>query len=262
MPARVHHDVIYAETVGFRPLSLDLHLPDVDAPPVVVFVHGGGWRVGSRRTFCPGFDSAESFGRIVGAGWAVASVDYRLSGEAVFPAPLDDVLAALQWVRGAGAAEYGLDASRLALWGESAGGHLAALAGLTDPGVRAVVSWYGPADLLTLPQPPEEAAATREAGLLGGPISELPELARAASPAHRVHGGAPPFLLAHGTDDAFVPVGQSIAFADSLRDAGVDVELHIVPGADHLWRGLSDPAEVFDPALEFLHRVVGRAAAT
>lgn len=258
MPARILHDVVYAEPLGFRPLALDLHLPDVDAPPVVVFVHGGGWRVGSRRTFCPSFDSDESFARIVRAGWAVASVDYRLSGEAVFPAQLDDLHAAIAWVRAEGAREYGLDASRLALWGESAGGHLAALAGLTEPGIAAVVSWYGPADLLTLPQSGEEPAATREAGLLGGAVSELAELARTASPAHRVHAGAPPFHLAHGEDDAFVPVGQSIAFAETLRGAGVDVQLQLVPGVDHLWRGLDDPATVFDPAIAFLARVAHR----
>lgn len=262
MPARVLHDVVYAEPVGFRPLSLDLHLPDVGAPPVVVFVHGGGWRLGSRRTFCPGFDSDESFARIVDAGWAVASVDYRLSGEAIFPAQVTDVLAALEWVRGEGSRAFGIDASRLVLWGESAGGHLAALAGLTDADVGAVVSWYGPADLLTLPQPPEEVATSREAGLLGGPVSALPERARSASPAHRVHAGAPPFLLAHGDADAFVPVGQSIAFADALSAAGVDVQLQIVPGADHLWRGLADPAEVFDPALAFIRRAFGPVAAS
>ncbi|MDF2993593.1 MAG: lip2 2 [Microbacterium sp.] len=256
MPARIVHDIVYAEPVGFRPLSLDLHLPDADDPPVVVFVHGGGWRVGSRRTFSPGLDGQETFGRIVRAGWAVASVDYRLSGEAIFPAQLDDVAAALDWIRGAGSRDHGLDGSRLALWGESAGGHLAALAGLTDPGVRAVVAWYAPADLLTLPQTDGDPSSTREAGLLGGPVAERADLARAASPARLVRAGAPPFLLAHGDQDAFVPLAQSLGFADRLRDAGVDVRMQVVQGADHLWRGLEDASVVFDPALDFLDRMV------
>lgn len=255
MPYRQLTDLVFSEVPGFRPLSLDLHLPAVDRPPLVVFLHGGGWRVGSRRTFTPGLTFEETFGRLPDAGWAVASVDYRLSAEAIFPAQLDDVSTALAWLRGH-AAEYGYDADRLVLWGESAGAHLACLAGLADPQVRAVVDWYGPADLLTFPQPAGEV--TREADLLGGPVADRTELATQASPARQVHAGAPPFLIAHGDADTFVPVQQSIDFADALRTAGVPVDLQLVPGADHMWRGVADPDTVFGPALAFVERVSRR----
>ncbi|MEL7974816.1 alpha/beta hydrolase [Isoptericola sp. F-RaC21] len=263
MGPRVLRDIVYATRPGFRPLSLDLHLPADPHPPVVVFVHGGGWRQGSRRVFCPGRGDDETFGRITGRGWAVVAADYRLSGEAVFPAALDDVRAAVRWVRETGAAEHGLDADRTVLWGESAGGHLAALAALVPsdggPAVRAVVDWYGPSDLTTLPQGPEpDGGPTREAALLGGPVGADRERALAASPAHHVHAGAPPFLLAHGVADSAVPFAQSEAFAARLRAAGVDVELHAVPGAGHLWRGVDDLGTVVDPALRFIEdRVAG-----
>ena len=258
--AGVLRDVVYAERPGYRPLSLDLHLPAAaasgPAPPVVVLVHGGGWRQGSRRTFVPGRTEAETFGRLTARGWAVVAVDYRLSGEATFPAPLDDVRDALRWVRDVGGPEHGLDAARTALWGESAGGHLAALAALAgDPVVRAVVDWYGPSDLTVLPQEPEPGGGpTREEALLGGPVAAAPAAARAASPAHQVRAGAPPFLLAHGTADSFVPYGQSELFAARLRAAGVQVELQTVPGAEHMWRGVDDLDTVFAPALDFLDR--------
>ena len=98
---RVLRDVVFAERTGFRPLSLDLHLPagTGEAVPVVLFLHGGGWRLGSRRTFVPRLAEAESFGRITAAGFAVASADYRLSGEARFPAQVEDVLAVHPRVR-------------------------------------------------------------------------------------------------------------------------------------------------------------------
>lgn len=253
---RVVRDAVFAEPQGYRPLSADIYLPATSHPPVIVFVHGGGWRQGSRRTFCPGLSAEASFGRLTARGWAVVSIDYRLSGEAVFPAQLQDVSAAIEWVQHDGVAEYGLDAERLALWGESAGGHLAALAALQpDSGVRAVVDWYGPSDLLTLPQP-DDVALSREAGLLGGAVTALPDLARAASPVHAVHSVAPPFLLAHGLADQAVPSSQSVAFADALNAAGARVSLQLVDGADHLWRGLANVDVVFDPALEFLDRHV------
>ena len=96
-------DVVFAERQGFRPLSLDLHRPAASPAPVVLFLQGGGWRLGSRRTFVPHRSEAETFGRITGAGFAVASADYRLSGEARFPAQVDDVLAAIAWLREHGA---------------------------------------------------------------------------------------------------------------------------------------------------------------
>lgn len=269
--ARVLRDLVYAEHTGYRPLSLDLHLPDAERAPLILFLHGGGWRLGSRTVFTPGLSEAESFGRITDAGFAVASADYRLSGEARFPAQLDDVLAALDWLH-SHAASHGADAQRVVLWGESSGAHLAALAGLSGaPGIAGVVDWYGPADLTRLgahlfPDHPatfDEAPDTREAGLLGSPVGAVPDAARAASPAHQVREGAPPFLLAHGTSDDLVPYAQSAEFAAALRREGVPVELVPVEGAGHFWRGVADTAPLFEHALGFARRVVtgSRAAA-
>ena len=162
---RLRRAVEYAAPPGYRPLLLDLHVPHGDRPPVVLFLHGGGWRLGTRRVFCPtrrDWDP-DPFHRLVGAGFAVASADYRLSGEAVFPAQLHDVTAAVRWLQ-TRADELGVDADRIVVWGESAGAHLAALLGLTAgrpdlvdlvggapvPAPAGVVDWYGPADLTAL----------------------------------------------------------------------------------------------------------------
>jgi acetyl esterase/lipase len=256
-------DVVFAERVGFRPLSLDLHRSAATPAPIVLFLHGGGWRLGSRRTFVPHRTEAETFGRITAAGFAVASIDYRLSGEARFPAQVEDVLAAIAWLHEHGA-EHGLDPSRIVLWGESSGAHLAALAALApSPGVAGVIDWYGPADLTALgrdldPVDParfDDDPTTREAGLLGGAVSALPDAARAASPALQAHAGAPPFLILHGEDDSLVPFAQSRALADALRRAGADVELVDVPGASHFWQGVDDLRALFDRSLAFARRV-------
>ncbi|QAY59346.1 alpha/beta hydrolase [Microbacterium protaetiae] len=254
---RVLRDLVFAENVGFRPLSLDLHLPAVPGAALVVFLHGGGWRAGSRRVLCPAIEAGQAFPRIVAAGLAVASLDYRLSGEARFPAQIDDVAAALAWLR-AHADGYGVDASRMVLWGESAGATLAALAGLEDPGVRGVVDWYGPADLPAMAEALGQAddPTTREAGWLGHPLSADPARARAASPVSHVRAGAPPFLICHGLADEAVPPAQSQALAAALRAVGAPVELTLVPGAGHMWHGADvDRLSLVDAAAAFCTRV-------
>lgn len=258
MTAEVLRDVVYAELSGYRPLSLDLHLPAERPAAVVVFVHGGGWRVGSRRTFTPGLTEEDTFGRITGAGFAVASVDHRLSGEARFPAPVDDVVAAVGWLREHGA-DHGLDPERMVLWGESSGAHLAVSAALRTS-VQGVVDWYGPMDLTTLgrqldssdPARFDSDPATREAGLLGGPVGERAGLAAAASPALHLHAGLPPFLVAHGEADDLMPIEQSEALVAALTEAAVPVQFTRVPGASHFWRGAADVSALFDEAIRFV----------
>jgi acetyl esterase/lipase len=254
----VLRDVVFAERIGFRPLSLDLHLPEVLPAPVVVFVHGGGWRLGSRRTFTPGVAEAASFGRITAAGIAVASVDHRLSGEARFPGPVEDVVAALEWLEREGGAHHLV--GRPVLWGESSGAHVAALTTMVAPDrVAGIVDWYGPADLTALgrhlfPDDPDRFdldAGTREAGLLGGPVGLLPDVARAASPALRATPGLPPFLVAHGEADELMPIAQSEALVAALQQADVPVEFDRVPGAGHFWRGATDVGALFDRAIGF-----------
>lgn len=254
-------EVDFAQPEGFRPLSLDLRTPQADGAPLVVFLHGGGWLRGSRKVFTPGISDADSFELIVAAGIAIASCEYRLSGEAHFPAQLDDVDAALDWLQRNGA-DHGVDASRVVLWGVSAGATLAALTGLRRADVRGVVDWFGPADLFAMgahdgavPDVGEPAAETREARWLGAPAVEVPDAARLASPALQVHAGAPPFHIAHGTDDRHVPVAQSAALAAALRRVGADVDFHEVPGSRHFWQGLDDTGPLFDRATTFVHRV-------
>jgi acetyl esterase/lipase len=274
---QVRRAVTYAAPPGFRPLELDLHTPTGDPAPLIVFVHGGGWRVGTRAVFNPIWRdwAPDPFHRLVAAGFAVASVDYRLSGEATFPAQLHDVTAALRFLHRR-ADELGVDARRVVAWGESAGGHLAALLGLTAgrpeladlvgepaPPVAGVVDWYGPADLETLPAQARpdaiaraDAPDSRESLLIGAPLLEARDLARRASPVTYVHGAAPPFHLAHGADDRFVPAGQSRELADALRAAGIRAQLTIVPGADHMWRDAADPERIFTAAVDFSRRVL------
>jgi acetyl esterase/lipase len=273
---RVLSGVPFAALPGARPLELDLYLPasSSTAPPapapVVVFLHGGGWRLGSRHTAGPAYRGADPtpFEVVAQAGIAVASVDYRLSGEAVWPAQLHDAKAAVRWLRSR-AAELGVDPGRIGAWGESAGGHLAELLGLTSEdaalegevgvtgpssSVAAVAAWYGPSDVAAVavdigadPLDP----ASREAQLLGAPAPEVRDRAAQASPITHVSAGAPPFLLLHGRADRFVPCVQSERLAERLPD----VELHTYEGADHMWLGAPEAAaDALDRTVAFLRR--------
>ncbi|WP_309141746.1 alpha/beta hydrolase [Streptomyces griseicoloratus] len=252
---RLLRAVPYAVRDGSRPLELDLWLPGeppATPPPVILFVHGGAWRTGLRDDLGPRFRTWRPgpFARLVRAGFAVAAADYRLSGEAVFPAQLDDLTEALAWLR-TRAGDLGIDAGRVVPWGESAGGHLAALLALTaSPTPRGCVVWYGATDLTAAPP------RTPEAALLGAPAADVPDLARAASPVARVAPGAPPFLILHGVRDTVIPVTQGEALASALRAAGSEAVLRTVPGADHLWTGAAeqDVEECFTASVDFVRR--------
>jgi acetyl esterase/lipase len=238
-----HRGIEYTEVLGFRPVELDLYLPDGASGqvPTVVHVHGGGWRRGSRRQPLPAVGDGFYAGLAAG-GIAVAAVDYRLSGEARYPAAVEDVRAAVAWARSA-LPGYGITPGPLVLWGDSAGGHLALLAALTGSGetaVDGVVAWFPVTDLAAVRGPGDDDPASREALFLGAPPSLVPDLAQEASPVSHVHAAAPPALLLHGECDALVPPGQSIVFAQALRDAGGSVTLELVPGAGHFWDGAAD----------------------
>lgn len=270
---RVLREVTYAVPLGFRPLALDLVMPSprgeagsaVGADgegrvPVacVVWVHGGAWWEGDRRrtpdTWPP--DALEE--AVVGAGMALARVDYRLSGEAPHPAQLADVQAAIRFVR-AHAQALGIDPERIGVFGESAGGHLAALAALTgdapaepptgrgvlgpSSAVQAAVAFYPVTDLLAMEQ---EAPGL----LLLGPTADA-EVARQASPLHHARPDGPPLLVVHGDADVVVPVDQGERLAEAIRGVGGEVTLHVVPGADHCFRGV-DPVPLIAEAVDFL----------
>ena len=237
-------------------LLLDLHRPGpADRPvPVVLWLHGGGWFTGD-RTLAP--DLAH---HVRATGCAFASIEYRLSGQALFPAQLHDVRAAIRFLR-ARAGEYGLDPRAIGAWGASAGGHLAALAGLTghlaalpgeetegDASVQAVAESYGPGDLAAVAaeaaaRSGRDVASSPEARLLGGPPAERAELARYADPLTWVRPAAPPFQISHGTADDLVSHTQSERLHEALAAEGVSSELYLLHGYRH---GFLNPAGRLD----------------
>ncbi|WP_036393550.1 alpha/beta hydrolase [Micromonospora chokoriensis] len=263
-----HRDIIVNEVPGFRPLTLDLVVP-VEAPqpvPVLVWIHGGAWLFGSPKQPADWLMEADPFTAAIRAGFAVASAQYRLCAEARFPAQLDDVKAAVRWLRRHGD-KVGVDRERIGVWGESAGGHLASMVALTgndqdDSGVRAAVCWYAPSNLLTMQSQAHpsgtidhDAADSPESLLIGAPLAENPELGRVASPITYVTDQAPPMLLIHGDQDVVVPVGQSEELAAALTAAGAEVELLVVPGADHCFAGVPLVPLIRD-SLAFFSRVL------
>jgi arylsulfatase len=220
-------------------LLLDLYLPmkrSASAPlPVVLWIHGGGWIHGSKES-CP-------LTWLAAKGYAVASINYRLLHEAIWPAQIEDCRAAIGWLRNH-AKEYHLDGRRLAVAGGSAGAHLAALLGTIDvpeaDRVSAVVDFYGPSDLLTMPsntpgpgKSDTDLARTNGARLLGGIVRDRPELARQASALHQVSVGDAPFLILQGDQDQSVPLEQSQRLAARLEETGIPVSLKVLPGAGH-----------------------------
>ena len=243
---QAHRNVEYARA-GEKKLLLDLYVSkEAKQPlPLVVWVHGGGWSGGDKRR-CPAT-------RLTEHGYAAASVNYRLSREATFPAQIHDCKAAIRWLR-ANAGKYNLDPKRIGVWGGSAGGHLVALLGTSggvkeaegDLGnaeqssrVQAVCDWFGPTDLARLAgaKAPRLGRSHPVAGLLGGPASEKKQLAELANPITHVTSDDPPFLIMHGDRDPLVPVSQSRRLHDALTAAGVESTLHVVKGAGHGFRG-------------------------
>lgn len=234
--------LVYSCEPGYRPLFLDLHVPRSTPAPLVVWLHGGGWTQGSRVRISPNVDRHWLLGRMLLAGLAVALVDYRLASEAPFPAAVDDVRAAVRWLR-AHAEDFGLDASRVAVFGQSAGAHLACLATSLDDAleVRAIVDWFGPTDLAALGELGEDA--------IRGSDWDAPQ----ASPLAHVRAGLPPLFVAHGRDDLLVPVAQSRTYVEALRAAGVEVE-YLETDGDHVFEGAPVLGEVVERTLDFLRR--------
>lgn len=258
-------DIIYSQVDGVE-LALDLYLPKNRGPatPLVLYLHGGGWMMGSKSHF------PERLLGMAERGIAVASANYRLTHLAPFPAQLHDVKSAIRWLS-ANAFRYDLPTRSLAIWGASAGAMLAAFAAFTqnDPAWDSDVSqthpfplagamlWFGTYDF-TLPPPreqdmvrrtvPEElkrypppewlpqplSADHKMRKLLGEPAKqEEPRLLRMASAINTVTDRAPPTLLMHGSADSVVSINQSEALLDRLRKAGVQSQLVRVPGANH-----------------------------
>ena len=240
-------DLVY-ERVNGAVLTLDLYCPEKvsGSLPVIVWIHTGGWSKG-RKERCPAV-------ALVQDGYAVASIDYRLTSTAPFPAQIEDCKAAVRWLR-ANASTYHLDPDHIGVWGHSAGGHLAALLG-TSGGVRelegtgdnmsyssrvqAVCDVAGPSDLVRLYQEASQSRGDKSgkvmydvAALVGGSAEKNITTATAASPIHYVSKDDPPFLIIHGENDATIPVTQAESFAAALKAAGVETTLEIANGRGH-----------------------------
>ncbi|MGB7343156.1 MAG: alpha/beta hydrolase fold domain-containing protein [Pirellulaceae bacterium] len=260
---KVQKDIEFANVEGGA-LKLDLFVPsDVTTPPLVVWIHGGGWRAGSRN--------APKLREVTKHGFALASISYRFTDRAIFPAQIHDCKAAIRWLR-ANADKYGYNADWIAVSGSSAGGHLALLLGTSgdvaelegevgtnldqSSSVQAVIDYFGPSDFVLRGKTQPERAYTDKSGsfaLLGGLRDGKikPDLESLASPAHYVSADDPPLLIFHGTDDQTVLLDQSQRIVSVYRDAGLSARLVVLPKAGHGGKVFfSDPH--LQTALQFL----------
>lgn len=237
-------DVQYGDAGG-RPLFLDTlqsHTPPEKPRPALVYVHGGGWRSGDKTV---GLYSLIPFAK---DGYFCASIDYRLTDEATFPAQIEDAKCAIRYLR-ANAQRYNIDQNRIGVWGASAGGHLVALLGTsgdvaelegksgwadTTSRVQAVCDWYGPTDLTLLKDVPSGGHGTDAVeALLGGTVAEKEDLARMASPVTYVSDDDPPFLIMHGEKDPLVGLRQSKVLHAALQEAGIACDFRVIEHAAH-----------------------------
>ena len=252
---------------GHERHKLDLFVPEkADGPlPLIIWVHGGGWQNGSKEGCPPLRDGCTE------RGYAVASINYRLSGHAVFPAQIEDCKAAIRWLR-AHAREFNLDPQRFGVWGSSAGGHLVALIGTSgdvkefDVGanldqssrVQAVCDYFGPTDLAVFVTTPGYESHARadapEAKLIGGAVLENKEKAARANPMTYVTKDDPPFLIVHGDEDRTVPINQSQLLFAALKKTGVSAHFHTIHGAGH-GQGFGGP-EIEPMVSAFFERVL------
>ncbi len=238
-------NIPYAETDNPRQM-LDLMLPLDRGPeplPVLVYIHGGGWAMGDKW-----WGIEERYPLASSGEYAVISVGYRLSDEAIWPAQIHDCKAAIRWVRANGP-NYGLDPDRIGVWGHSAGGHLVALLGTSSDenslhgrlgpnrdvptDVACVVDYFGPTDLVALGPLGRGGADDLLVQLFGGPIDDHLTAARNANPIEHISAATPPFLIIHGTADQVVPIRQSTILHDALRRSGTGSTMITVDGGGH-----------------------------
>ncbi len=243
---KVYRDIAYVAD-GHERQKLDLYVPDTgENLPLIIWVHGGAWLGGDKAHYNPR--------EYLKSGYAGASINYRLSQHAIFPAQIEDVKAAVRWLR-ANAETYRLDPNRFAAWGSSAGGHLVAMLGtagdvaefevgenLEVPSrVQVVVDYYGPTDFLQMDahRLPDglvhDAPDSPESKLVGGPIQEHKDRVAKANPITYISEDDSPFLIIHGDQDKLVPYQQSVLLKDALEKAGVPVTFYTVEGGGHGW---------------------------
>jgi acetyl esterase/lipase len=250
-------DISYANSSTAQ--KLDIYWPEKgDGPfPVIVSIHGGAFMGGDKRDV-----QITSMLKGLKRGYCVVGVNYRMSGEAKFPALVHDIKAVIRWIR-ANAELYLFDPNRIVTWGGSAGGYQSLMVGVSagiseledlslgnadQPShVQAVVDWFGPTDFLKMDEqlaesgmaPPEEfshsGSNSPESLILGRKITEIPDVVRSANPETYIHPKVPPFFIQHGTKDNIVPHQQSVNFTAMVREIAGDerVELELIKGAGH-----------------------------
>lgn len=261
-----HKDIVYA-TVDGKDLKLDLYVPSgISNPVLIVWIHGGVWRRGSKENVPKLF---------VENGIATASLDFRPSTEAKFPAAIHDIKGAIRFLR-ANSAQYGFTSGRIAIAGSSSGGHLAALAGVSNKhtelegtignylkessDVHAIIVYFGATNLTSiLSQSTPHGLSVRKPGLeflLGGQPDQVPELARLASPVFHVDKSDPPLLLIHGDQDVQMPINQAHELQGEYLKLGLDVRLQVIHGAAH-GGDIFYSGESAKLAIDFLRRTIG-----
>jgi acetyl esterase/lipase len=271
---RTYKDIVYATPTASLsgaqvPLHLDLFVPALPAGasfPVVVYIHGGGWHKSDRA-------ERATWPALLRHGLAVASIDYRLTDQAPFPAQIHDCKGAIRFLR-AHAAKYHLDGAHIGAWGPSAGGHLAALLGtsagdrelegdvggnLTESSlIQAACDWYGPIDILTCVNGDWDHVLFKP--LFGGPVNEHLDLVEKASPNLHISPRCPPFLIMHGDSDGKVAIEQSTLLETALQQAGVAARMVVVPGGGHGGAAWEKP-ETMKPVIRFFTRYLPAAPA-
>jgi acetyl esterase/lipase len=245
-------------------LKMDLLRPVSSTPtPAIVFVSGNGWRSVDKAALIP------QLAPFAKAGYLVAAIEYRIIGEATFPEPLKDVKTAIRFLR-ANAARYNINPDKIGIWGNSAGGQLAGMAGTTGdmpefandrwPGqssaVQAVAAWYGAFDLATTTGTSPESYLYVENAHMGFNTRDPAnaERVRKANPQNYISSATPPFMLVHGTEDAQVPFRQSEAMHDALKAAGIEATLVKVQGAGHSFGQVSSNPEVMSTMQAFFDK--------
>jgi len=270
---KVITDILYSDSPISEKQKLDLYIPDMDGPmPCLVWIHGGAWLSGSKDGLPGEVDT------LLDHGYVVASIDYRLSGEAIFPAQIQDCKAAISFLKENGS-NYKIDSSRMAVAGSSAGGYLASLVGTSSciesleeantsamgasSRVQAVIDFYGPTDFLIMDELPDDCQNpmvhldpdSPESLLLGCNVQECPDRVKIANPVTYITEDDPPFLIFHGTSDCTVTPGSSILLEEQLNKNGISVELHLLPGAGHGGKEFVSP-EIKKLVLDFLNKIL------